>query len=94
MKILIVTYELINPGHNNERVVQAIKSNSSTWARLTNFSYLIVTNIAAEQVRNNISNVLQNGDRVFVSACPVPAAWQGLPDDVSKWIQENQPKRS
>jgi hypothetical protein len=94
MKNLIVTFELTNPGFNYERVVQRIKSSSPYWARLTGNSYLIVTNLSTETVRNNIVTVLHKSDRVFVSACPVPAAWYGLPDDVGKWILENQPKNS
>jgi hypothetical protein len=94
MKILIVTFELLNPGFNNEKVVQKTKNSSSYWARLTVHSYLLVSSLTPEQVRNNIGTVLQKGDVVFVSACPVPAAWYGLPDDVAKWILENQPKNS
>jgi hypothetical protein len=94
MKTLIATFELMNPGFNNERVVQKIKECGSFWARLTIHSYLITTNLNPEQVRNNVITVLQKGDKIFVSSCPVPSAWHGLPSDVGKWILENQPKNS
>jgi hypothetical protein len=93
MKIFIITFELVNPGHNYEKVVQKIKVNS-LWARLTSFSYLVVLNATPTQIRDNILSSMQPGDRLFVSACPVPAAWNGLPNDVAKWIQEHQPKNS
>jgi hypothetical protein len=93
MKIFIITFELVNPALNYEKVVQKIKTNPF-WARLTSYSYMVVTDAAPIQIRNNILSVTQAGDRLLVSASPMPAAWHGLPEDVSKWIQENQPKNS
>jgi hypothetical protein len=92
MKTFIITFELVNPSHNYEKVVQKIKTHS-LWARLTSFSYLVVSNSTPIQIRDAILGAAQTGDRLFVSACPVPAAWNGLPNDVSKWIQEHQPKK-
>jgi hypothetical protein len=94
MKTLVVTFELKNSGFNYEKVVQKVKASCTSWARLTSSSFLIITNLSPETVRNNAMSVFQNGDRIFVSACPVPSAWSGVEDDVSKWILENQPKNS
>jgi hypothetical protein len=93
MKILIITYDLINPGQNYEELLKKIKAYPG-WARLGGSSYLISTDSNVEQVRNNLSTVLDSNDKLFVSSCPVPSAWHGLPDDVAKWILENQPKYS
>jgi len=93
MKILIVTYDLINPGQNYEKLLQKIKA-YQLWARLGGSSYLIGTNETPVQVRDSLMAVLDQNDKLFVGSCPVPSAWTGLPDDVSKWILENQPKYS
>lgn len=91
MKIFIVTYDLVTPGQNYEKLVKKIKSYSS-WARLGGSAYLIGTDSTVEAVRDNLNALLDSNDKLFVGTCPVPSAWSGLPDDVSKWIQENQPK--
>jgi len=93
MKILIITYDLISPGQNYEKLLRKIKAYRA-WARLGGSSYLIATDSTVVQVRDNLLTVLDRNDKLFVGACPVPSAWQGLPEDVSKWILENQPKYS
>jgi hypothetical protein len=93
MKIFIITFELANPGYNHFKILQKIRAHSF-WARLTNYSYLVVTDLSPKQIRDNFTGAVMDGDRIFVSACPLPAAWSGLPQDVAKWIAENQPKYS
>jgi hypothetical protein len=93
MKTLIVTYDLINPGQNYEKLLQKIKGHSF-WARLGGSSYLIVTDATVVQVRDSLAPLLDQNDKLFVGTCPVPSAWQGLPEDVTKWILENQPRYS
>jgi len=91
MKILIIFYDLQQPDQNYEKVTQKIRSYEN-WAMLGRSAYLIMTNSTVVQVRDAINSLLNKGDKLFVGTCPVPAAWIGLPDDVSRWIQENQPK--
>lgn len=93
MKTLIITYDLTEPGQNYEKLLKKIKSYSS-WARLGGSSYLILTNSTVVQVRDDLKTVLDSGDKLFVGICPVPSAWHSLPEDVAKWILENQPKHS
>lgn len=93
MKTLIIIFELIQPNYNYTKVVQKIHTYHS-WARLSSSAYLIIVNTSPVAVRDNLLPLLRPGDRLFVGTCPVPAAWQGMPDDVAKWILENQPKHS
>ena len=93
MKTLIVTYELVNPGHNYDKLLQRIKA-YPLWAQLGGSSYLIVTDQTVVNVRDYLKPALDAKDKLFVSACPVPSAWFGLPEEVGKWILENQPKNS
>jgi hypothetical protein len=93
MKILIVTYDLINPGQNYERLLQKIKA-YPLWARLGGSCYLVAADATVVQVRDNLEPVLDRNDKLFVGTCPTPSAWHGLPEDVTRWILENQPKYS
>ena len=93
MKVLIVSYDLKKPTQNYERVIKKIRAYES-WAKLGGSAYLILTNSTPVQVRNNLASDLDSNDQLFVGTCPVPSAWKGLPDDVAKWIMENQPKHS
>jgi hypothetical protein len=91
MNTFIVTFDLGTPASNHERLGQKIRAHQ-LWARLCHNTYLIKTGWTVSQVRNDLRKVLKPGDKLFVGYCPVPSAWYGQPEDVSKWILENQPK--
>jgi hypothetical protein len=93
MKTLIVSYDLQQPEKNYEALLKKIRAYGS-WAKLGGSAYLILTEHTVVQVRDSLATVLDSDDRLFVSSCPVPSAWKGLPEEVSKWILENQPKNS
>jgi hypothetical protein len=88
MSILFITYDLINPGQNYEGLLKKIKAYSA-WAKLGESAYLISTDIAPTQVRDNLNAVLDQNDKLFVGKAVAPAAWRGMSDSVSNWILEN-----
>jgi hypothetical protein len=88
-RVLIVTYDLIKPGQNYEKLIQRIKQYGE-WARLGGSSYLISTANSPVEVRNYLSVVLDQNDKLWVGVAPAPSAWHGLPNDVSNWILSNQ----
>jgi len=92
-KVYIITYDLIQPGQNYTSLIEKIRG-YGTWAKIGGSSYLIITDQNPSQIRNNLRSALDPNDKLFVSFCPSPSAWHGLPEDVSKWILENQPKHS
>ncbi len=87
-RVLLIYYNLVDPGQNSEPLIKKIKSRS--WARLGDSAYLVFTEEAPSAIRDELSTVLAANDRIFVGAAPAPSAWRGLPEAVSKWIVENQ----
>jgi hypothetical protein len=88
-QLLIVFYDLVNPGQNYEALIKKIKTYSA-WARLGGSAYLIKTEATPVQVRDDLRQVLDGKDKLFVGVAPPPSAWTGMPEDVAKWILENQ----
>lgn len=88
-KVLIISYDLVNPGQNYESLLKLIKS-YQLWARLGGSAYLIATDETPVQVRDHLRTALDANDKLYVGTAPVPSAWIGMPDAVSKWIHENQ----
>jgi hypothetical protein len=88
-KVLIISYDLKNPGRNYESLIKLIKAYPS-WARLGGSAYLIYTSNTPVEVRDNLMRVLDNNDKLFVGTAPAPSAWTGMPDEVSNWLQSNQ----
>jgi hypothetical protein len=93
MKTLIVSYDLHQPTKNYEDLIKKIRE-YKFWAKLGGSAYLIITDQSVIQVRDNLVTVLDKDDSIFIGTCPVPSAWRGLPEEVSQWILENQPKNS
>lgn len=87
--MLIVSYDLMNPGQNYPMLLQRIKAYGQ-WARLGGSAYLIVTDSTPVQVRDYLVGALDANDALYVGMAPAPSAWQGLPDQVSNWIHANQ----
>ncbi len=87
-RVFIVTYDLMTPGQNYEALLKEIKV-YELWAKLGGSSYLIKTDSTAVAIRDKLGAVLDNGDKLYVGIVTSPAAWQGLSDEVSKWIQEH-----
>lgn len=85
----IITYDLVNPGRNYEGLLQRIKAYHG-WARLGGSSYLIMTDQTAIQIRDNLLEILDSTDKLYVGLMGDTAAWFGLGDEVSNWIRNNQ----
>jgi hypothetical protein len=90
-KILIVTYDLSNPGRNYEALLKKIKEHKN-WARLGGSSYIILVDQTTTviQTRDILSSVLDENDKLYVSSLGKEAAWKGLGIEVSNWIRDNQ----
>jgi hypothetical protein len=88
-QVLIVIYDLTNPGQNRGQLITMIKKYKA-WARLGGSAYLVKTDDSPAEVRDKLKRVLIAGDKIYVGLAKAPAAWRGMSDDVSKWIHANQ----
>lgn len=85
--VFIVTYDLGQPTRRYDDLLHLIKD-CPRWARLTQSSYLVVSDMTAVQLRDKFKSALDGNDRIYVGAVTTPAAWTGLPDVVTKWIKD------
>ncbi len=88
-RVLIVSYDLVNPGQNYEALLKKIK-NVGAWARLGGSAYLVLTDQEPVNVRDSLMTVLDANDKLYVGVAPAPSAWYKQPEDVAKWILGNQ----
>lgn len=88
-RVLIVSYDLMHPGQNYEQLLRRIKKYPS-WARLGGSAYLILTATTPVQVRDYLKQALDKNDKLYVGVSRAPSAWRGMPEEVNKWIHENQ----
>ncbi|MBO7415996.1 MAG: hypothetical protein J6U22_05415 [Bacteroidaceae bacterium] len=85
--VYIVSYDLSEPGQKYETLIGKIKE-SLAWARLGQSAYLVESEQSAVELRNYYRNELDNNDKIYVGKVCAPAAWFGMPKDVTDWILE------
>ena len=86
--IYIVSYDLRPPTQRYNSLEECIKS-CSKWAYVCESTYLIKTEETAAQVRDALGVYIDGNDKLFVGTISAPAAWKGLPQEVSEWIKNN-----
>jgi CRISPR/Cas system-associated endoribonuclease Cas2 len=84
----IITYDLNRAGQNYESLNKAIQS-YGTWAKIATTTYVVISSDSAENIRNNLQQYIDNNDELFVGKLNGEAAWYGLSDKISSWLQTN-----
>ncbi|MDR3596518.1 hypothetical protein [Clostridium sp.] len=84
---LLITYDLSQPERNYEDLLKKIKS-YNTWARITESSYIIVSTEEPAKVKDELLRLLNDSDKIYVGVISAPAAWSGISDSVSNWLQK------
>ncbi len=85
MPVLIITYDLNDPGQNYHDVLDFIKS--YPWAKLSESSYAIETNKSPNTIFNRISKFLDKNDTLYVITLRVPWNGQGS-KKVIDWLRK------
>ena len=85
--VYIVTYDLGQPTQRYDELLTLIKD-CPRWARLSQSSYLVVSDMTAVELRDKFKTVLDGNDRLYVGAVKTPAAWTGMPEVVTGWIKK------
>lgn len=67
MAAYMITYDLNSTGQKYEEVIQAIKDSSTgAWCTFWKSSYLIKSNLTADQISNKITPHLDSNDRMII----------------------------
>ena len=86
MATYIISYDL-RKKRNYEALYEAIKS-YGTWAKVTESTWAVVTSSSAVEIRDHLSEAIDNDDRLFIIKSGVEAAWR---NSICKneWLKEN-----
>lgn len=86
MKCYIISYDLVNQ-RNYEELWEAIKKYPG-WAKITESTWAVKTEHSAKQIRDDLSQFLDQDDRVFVIKSGIEAAWRNCICR-NEWLQNN-----
>lgn len=86
MAIYMVEYELNNTaGKASKDLVNTILAYGN-WAKICKYSWVIMTNQSAAQVRENLDRFLDPNDKLFIAELTGHWASYGLPETVTDWL--------
>lgn len=87
MASYLVTYDL-KQGNSSDykELYDAIKS-YRTWARLTESSWMVVTDYDQKEIRDHLGTFMKSGDRLFVLKSGKAAAWRNV-RATSEWLKK------
>lgn len=77
MPAYVISYDLVQPNRNYEPLYTRIKL-FGTWARLTESTWIIVSDRTAVDIRDELIRVIDANDRIFVLKSGIEAAWQNV----------------
>jgi hypothetical protein len=86
--VYLVTYDL-NKEVIRPKITEKVRAFDS-WAKLSESSYAISTNMTPEQVYNYFKPLLDDNDNLYVITLKRPYAGQGL-QEVNDWLNDNLP---
>lgn len=87
MKTLLISYDLNKPGQDYTRLIEGIKSYPD-WCKIHKSVWAVRTTRNATEVHRHLFPLMDANDLLFVSGLTDEAAWNGLPVEVSNWLQQ------
>ena len=86
MKVYQISYDL-RKQRDYDALYERIKS-YGTWCHVLESSWAVATNQSAAQVRDHLSQVLDQDDGLLVARLQGEAAWVGLSNKLSSWLKQ------
>lgn len=83
----IVIYDLMQPNRNYDELYEYLKS-FSEWAHISDSAWFILTDESCVTIRDEIMQIIDSNDTVFVAELNGAAAWHNLICD-SDYLKEN-----
>jgi len=86
MAVLIVVFDYSSTGASHYAMIRAIKK--YPWAKLTESSYAISTDLAPEVVLAQLRSLMESASNLYVLTSRKPFAGFG-PQSVNDWLQQH-----
>ncbi len=87
MTVRLITYDLNKPGQNHSKVLTKIKAYGS-WAKLSESSYAVKTNVSPQTIYDAFKPLLDRNDDFLVLTLTRPLAGQAS-KEVIDWLESN-----
>lgn len=84
---LFISYDLMSPGQNYDKIIEAIKYLGS-WAKIHQSYWYVKSSYSAKEAADYISQYMDRNDKLLVlNSSTNDAYWYNLPQNVSEHIK-------
>ena len=89
MSSYIVTYDLVGPNRDYQKIIAAIKQLSGYWCHVSESSWAVkVEGSSAVHIRDTLIKSVDSNDQVFVAKLTGEAAWWNLGKEKNDWLMK------
>jgi len=89
MSCLLITYDLNKPGQNYDDLYKEIKGLGASWWHYLDSTWLVSTNLTADQAASRLLKVLDKSDHVLVLNVTGDDHQGWLPQEAWNWIKKH-----
>ncbi|MGB4767681.1 MAG: hypothetical protein WBP22_00320 [Candidatus Saccharimonas sp.] len=84
--VLLVAYDLHNPGRDYDNIIKTLKT-ASSWAHPQGSVWLVDTSLSPSDWVDKLHKAGDPNDEYFVSQLKHNCAWQKMDNNVVEWIK-------
>ena len=89
MKKILISYDLLKPNKDYQKLHDYIKS-FEKWAKPLESLWVVMTGKAYDKVRDELKQHVDENDKLLVvDITGDSAAWFNLPEKVTRWLRDN-----
>ncbi|HEU5129297.1 MAG TPA: hypothetical protein VFU12_15040 [Glycomyces sp.] len=86
---MLISYDLLTPGRDYEKLYRAIKDQGSTWIHPLESVWIINTTKTTSEVKDALAKHVDSNDKLFVSVLEHGASWSNLANGFFDWMKKN-----
>ncbi|HIE8455886.1 TPA: CRISPR-associated protein Cas2 [Bacillus cereus] len=84
----LITYDLIGPNRDYDKISEKIKT-YPRWAHILESVWVIKSDKSTKEIRDELLSSIDNNDRLFVSRLTGQCSWNNLNNELSQWLHDN-----
>lgn len=89
MRTYMIGYDLNKPGKDYSGLIGAIKEMFTVWWHNLDSTWIVRSNLTAEQIRDKLQPFLDSSDELLVTRLSGEGAWVGFSRTASDWLLNN-----
>lgn len=89
METYMIGYDLNTPGQDYDELIPAIKKRFKTFLHRLDSTWIVRTNMTAEEIRDYLLPYIDYSDELLVAQLTGEAAWYGFGPKGDAWLQKN-----